>query len=43
MLFKNPYDPSSDLTTEEREFLKKILWVINRRRFNLRSENSPEA
>jgi hypothetical protein len=28
MLFKNPYNPSTDLKPEEREFLKKILNIF---------------
>lgn len=34
--FKNPYDPSSDLTTAEREFLKKILFELNKIRYRMR-------
>jgi hypothetical protein len=33
MMFKNPYDPKEDLTLEERNFLKEVLWRINKRRF----------
>jgi hypothetical protein len=27
---KNPFDPNSKLTTAEREYLKEILWQINK-------------
>ena len=45
MLFKDPYDPSSDLTAEERTLLKKALWIINKRRFKLynKTESDPEV
>ena len=45
MLFQNPYDNSTPLTNEEREFLKKALWEINKWRFNLKGKsiNSPEV
>lgn len=45
MLFKNPYDPAEDLQPAERQFLKEVLWIINRRRFNLEGfdENSKEV
>lgn len=43
LLFKNPDDSSENLTVEERELLRNILWIINKRRFNLTSENSEEA
>ena len=45
MLFQNPYDNSTPLTNEEREFLKKAQWEINKWRFNLKGKsiNSPEV
>lgn len=46
LLFKNPYDPKSKLLPEEREFLKDLLWRINKLRFRLadnESENSDKV
>ena len=47
MMFKNPYDPKESLTSEEREFLKEVLWRINQRRFSKElagaSKNSERA
>lgn len=45
MLFVNPYDNSTPLSTEERRFLKKALWEINSYRYNLKgkSESDPEV
>lgn len=38
MLFVDPYDSSTPLTSEERRFLKQALWLINQERFpNIRS------
>lgn len=36
MRFKNPYDRSSDLEPFEREFLKDILWELNKVRFEMK-------
>ena len=38
MMFKNPYDSSSNLDPDERAFLKKVLWIINKRRFNIKTQ-----
>lgn len=35
-LFKNPYDPDSDLKPHERKFLKKILWEFYKVRQNMK-------
>lgn len=46
LLFKNPYDSKSSLLPEEREFLKDLLWRINKLRFRLsdnESENSDKV
>lgn len=45
ILFKNPYEANSSLEEGERVFLKEILWIINKRRFNLygKSEASNEV
>ena len=36
MRFKNPYDMSTDLEPYERDFLKDILWDLNRIRFEMK-------
>ena len=36
MSFKNPYNPSSDLTPVERDFLKDMLFEINKVRYDMR-------
>lgn len=46
LFFKNPYDPASDLDTDDRKFLKKALFEINKIRFKdnnfpYKSENDP--
>lgn len=45
MIFKNPYDTSNDLDEDDRKFLKKALFEINRTRFgedfSYKSENDP--
>lgn len=46
LFFKNPYDPASDLDADDRKFLKKALFEINKIRFKdnnfaYKSENDP--
>lgn len=46
LFFKNPYDPTSDLDADDRKFLKKALFEINKIRFKdnnfpYKSENDP--
>ena len=46
LFFKNPYDPASDLDADDRKFLKKVLFEINKIRFKdnnfaYKSENDP--
>jgi len=36
MRFKNPYDMSTDLKDYERDFLKDILWDLNKIRFEMK-------
>ena len=36
MRFKNPYDMSTDLESYERDFLKDILWELNKIRFEMK-------
>lgn len=36
MRFKNPYDMSTDLQSYERDFLKDILWDLNKIRFEMK-------
>lgn len=43
MLFANPYDNSTPLSSEERRFLKKILWDINKYRFNLEGKSESDS
>lgn len=43
LVLKNPYDPNSALSPEERECLKKILWTINKYRFNLHNVKESDS
>lgn len=43
MVFKNPYDQNSKLLPEEREFLKDLLWRINKLRFKLDGESESSS
>ena len=36
--FKNPYDEANDLDTSEREFLKNVLFEINKIRYEMRGQ-----
>lgn len=45
MLFKNPYVADTSMDDGEKTFLKEVLWIINKERFNLhgKSEGSNEV
>lgn len=43
MMFKNPYSSNSQLSKTESDFLKYILYEINRYRFGLEGNNDPRA